>query len=367
VCIDPRRTETAEKCHQHIALRPGTDGALALGLMHELIVHDWLDHDYIARHVEGWPAAARARAAVAARAGRRGLRHHLPTRCASWRATTARAAGGHPPELRHAARARRRQCGAADRAAALPGGRLAPPRRRPAAVSSGWFKPACATPRCSGPTCWPAAKPRTINMVTIGDDLLREASPAFGPRIEALVVYNSNPVAVAPDSPRWCRLRARGPVHRGAGALPHRHRRPCRLSCCRPPRSSSTWDVHTAYGHTYVLINQPAIAPLGQARPTRRSSARWPRAWASTSPACSDSDETLARQALEAEGSTSTRRCERTAGSSCRCPRRRLPTAASTRRRPAQVAPPGLGVPDFVPNHECAESRRSWPRATRWR
>ena len=56
VCIDPRRTETADKCHQHIALRPGTDGALALGLMHELIVHDWLDHDYIARHTDGWPA-----------------------------------------------------------------------------------------------------------------------------------------------------------------------------------------------------------------------------------------------------------------------------------------------------------------------
>jgi len=56
VCIDPRRTETADKCHQHIALRPGTDGALALGLMHELIVHDWLDHDYLERHTEGWPA-----------------------------------------------------------------------------------------------------------------------------------------------------------------------------------------------------------------------------------------------------------------------------------------------------------------------
>ena len=47
VCIDPRKTETAEKCHQHIALLPGTDGALALGLMHELIVNGWLDDDYI--------------------------------------------------------------------------------------------------------------------------------------------------------------------------------------------------------------------------------------------------------------------------------------------------------------------------------
>ena len=56
ICIDPRRTETAEKCHEHIALLPGTDGALALGVMHELIVNDWLDHDYIDRHTEGWPA-----------------------------------------------------------------------------------------------------------------------------------------------------------------------------------------------------------------------------------------------------------------------------------------------------------------------
>jgi anaerobic selenocysteine-containing dehydrogenase len=54
VAIDPRRTESADKCHDHLALLPGTDGALALGLMHELIVHDWLDHEYLARHVNGW-------------------------------------------------------------------------------------------------------------------------------------------------------------------------------------------------------------------------------------------------------------------------------------------------------------------------
>ncbi|MDZ4128580.1 MAG: molybdopterin-dependent oxidoreductase, partial [Hydrogenophaga sp.] len=56
VCIDPRRSETAEKCHEHIALRPGTDAALALALMHQLISHDWLDHDYIAQHTLGWEA-----------------------------------------------------------------------------------------------------------------------------------------------------------------------------------------------------------------------------------------------------------------------------------------------------------------------
>ena len=61
ICIDPRRSETAEKCHEHIALLPGTDGALALAVMHELITNDWLDHDYLAEHTVGWDAM-RARA-----------------------------------------------------------------------------------------------------------------------------------------------------------------------------------------------------------------------------------------------------------------------------------------------------------------
>ncbi|MBK7657433.1 MAG: molybdopterin oxidoreductase family protein [Betaproteobacteria bacterium] len=54
VCIDPRKSETADKCHEHIALMPGTDAALALALMHELIVNRWLDQDYIDSHTIGF-------------------------------------------------------------------------------------------------------------------------------------------------------------------------------------------------------------------------------------------------------------------------------------------------------------------------
>src|SRR5205085_1152613 len=54
IAIDPYRSLTAEKCHQHIALLPGTDAALALGLMHVLIAEDLLDHDYIANYTLGF-------------------------------------------------------------------------------------------------------------------------------------------------------------------------------------------------------------------------------------------------------------------------------------------------------------------------
>ncbi|NWG74750.1 MAG: molybdopterin-dependent oxidoreductase, partial [Rubrivivax sp.] len=57
-CIDPRRTETADKCHRHLPIRPGTDAALALALMHELIARGWVDGDWVERHVDGFDALA---------------------------------------------------------------------------------------------------------------------------------------------------------------------------------------------------------------------------------------------------------------------------------------------------------------------
>lgn len=54
VCIDPLRTETAEKCHLHLAPWPGTDTALALAMMHVLIGEGLTDQDYVARHTLGF-------------------------------------------------------------------------------------------------------------------------------------------------------------------------------------------------------------------------------------------------------------------------------------------------------------------------
>jgi hypothetical protein len=203
ICIDPRRSETAEKCHQHIALLPGTDGALALGLMHELIVHDWLDHDYIERHVDGWPAL-RERAL-----------QWPPERAAAtcgisadevrgWRATTARTA---PAAIRlNYGMQRVRGGGNAVRLIAMLPCLVGAWRHRAGGLllsASGWFKPCATTPRCSGPTCWPAAAAH-VNMSTIGDDLLREASPAFGPRDRGAGGLQQQPGGGgARQPPRW--------------------------------------------------------------------------------------------------------------------------------------------------------------------
>ena len=80
IAIDPYRSLTAEKCHEHIAPLPGTDAALALGVMHVLIREGWLDRDYIERYTLGFEAlAARARR-LSAGACRGALRHRARSR-----------------------------------------------------------------------------------------------------------------------------------------------------------------------------------------------------------------------------------------------------------------------------------------------
>jgi anaerobic selenocysteine-containing dehydrogenase len=54
VVIDPRRTESAERAELLIQPRPGTDGALALAVAHQLIEQDRVDHDFIAEHIHGF-------------------------------------------------------------------------------------------------------------------------------------------------------------------------------------------------------------------------------------------------------------------------------------------------------------------------
>jgi anaerobic selenocysteine-containing dehydrogenase len=353
VCIDPRKTETADKCHQHIALLPGTDGALALGLMHELIVNDWLDHDYIERHTEGWPA--------------------LRERALQWTPErTAETCGITADEVRGLARdyattrpaairlnygmQRVRGGGNAVRLIAiLPC--LIGAWRHPAGglllSASGWFpRNGAALQR---PDLMPTKRPRTINMSTIGDDLLREASPSFGPKVEAIVVYNSNPVAVAPESPKVVKGFRREDLF--TVVLEHFMTDTADLADYVLPATTQLehLDVHTSYGHTYALINEQAIAPLGEARPNTQVFRELAARMGFDDPCFRESDEDMARQAF-------TKHVEfdrlREAGW-VKLPIAEAPFAHGGFPTPSgkcMIDAPGLGVPDHVPNYESVRS-----------
>ena len=354
ICIDPRRTETAEKCHQHLALLPGTDGALALGLMHELIQNGWLDEDYIARHVDGfealrdkalaWPAERCAAVCGLTADEVRGLaRDFAQTRPAAIRLNYGmqRVRGG----------------GNAVRLIALLPCLTGAWRQRGGGLllsASGWFKGAKDDAALQRPDLLAGRRPRTLNMTTIGDDLLRETSPGFGPKIEALLVYNSNPVAIAPESPKVVAGFLRDDLF--TVVLEHFLTDTADHADYVLPATTQLehLDVHTSYGHTYVLINHPAVAPLGQAKPNTQIFRELAARMGFAEPCFTDSDEQLARQAVP------TLDFERLSQQGW--VKLDLPDAPfanggfATANGRAQVEVPGLGVPDFVPPYESAQS-----------
>lgn len=297
VCIDPRKSETADKCHDHIQLRPGTDAALALALMHELIQNDWLDHDYIARHTLGWdPLRERALQWPPERAAEVcGIPVEQIRQLAKDYGTTKPAA----IRLNYGMQ-RVRGGGNAVRAVACLPALTGAWRHRAGGLllsSSGQFPAQRAV--LQRPDLMPAGKtPRTINMSTIGDDLLREASASFGPKVEAVVVYNSNPVAVAPDSAKVVRGFAREDLF--TVVLEHFRTDTADYADYILPATTQLehWDVHLSYGHTDVVLNRPAIAPLGEARSNAQIFRDLAARMGFTEPCFADSDEALCRQAF---------------------------------------------------------------------
>ncbi len=366
VCIDPRRSETAEKCHEHIALRPGTDAALALALMHQLITHGWLDADYIARHTLGWD----------------GLRE----RALSWPPERAAEVCGVPvQQIVNLARdygttqpaairlnygmQRVRGGGNAVRAVACLPALVGAWRHRAGGLllsSSGHFPIQRAA--LHRPDLLAGRTPRTINMVTIGDDLLRGSSSGFGPKIEALIVYNSNPVAVAPESGKVVQGFEREDLF--TVVLEHFQTDTADHADFILPATTQLehWDVHAAYGHTDVLLNRPAIAPLGQAR----SNAAIFRALAARmgfdDPCFLEDDETLCRTAFGEQVNFDTLLTQGFATlplpeapfaeGNFPTPSGRCEFASS--RLAAQGHDP---LPDHLPNHEPANSSAAYPLA----
>lgn len=353
ICIDPRRTETADKCHQHIAILPGTDGALALGLMQQLIEHDWLDADYIDRHTDGW-AALREQALA-----------WTPQRTAAVcgidadvvRALARDYAGTKPAAIRlNYGMQRVRGGGSAVRLIAALPCLIGAWRHRAGGLllsASGWAK--VRHEALELPQLRAEPQPRTINMCTIGDQLLRESSDEFGPKIESLIVYNSNPLAVAPDSGKVLRGLAREDLF--TVVLEHFQTDTADYADYVLPATTQLehFDVHTSYGHTYVMVNEPAIAPLGESRPNTEIFRGLAARMGFTDACFQESDEQLGALAFGEEIDFEVLRRDGWV-------RLRVPDAPfadggfPTHSGRAQFAPRGLGAARFVAPYESRQS-----------
>ncbi len=184
------------------------------------------------------------------------------------------------------------------------------------------------------------------------------------------MVYNSNPVAVAPESGKVVRGFAREDLF--TVVLEHFHTDTADYADYLLPATTQLehWDVHLAYGHTDVLLNRPAIAPLGESRPNtqifRELAARM------------GFDDTLLADKTTKRCAAMVRRpsgLQRAAGAGLRHPgaarrtvcRRRLShalRASASFSATAAGARQGLdGLPDHLPNYEAAGSDPRHPLA----
>jgi anaerobic selenocysteine-containing dehydrogenase len=195
VVIDPVRTKTASLADQHLAPYAGSDLALALGLMHVILRDGIEDGDYIARHTTGIESL-RARAA-----------EYPPERAAELTGIAA-------AEIEQLAREYARTRPAAIRLnygvqRSERGGRAVQAIALLPALTGAWREQggglllstsgAFAVNRAALERPDLEARPtRLVNMSLLGDALTR----LDGPPVKALVVYNSNPAAIAPDQAR---------------------------------------------------------------------------------------------------------------------------------------------------------------------
>ena len=291
IAIDPYRSLTAEKCSQHIALLPGTDGALALGMMHVLIKDGLVDEDYVAKYTVGYEL----------------LREKINQYTPAWTAATcglaadevialARDYGTIKPAAIRLNYGMQRHAGggiAARNIACLP------------ALIGAWRDPAGGILLTTAdnynfdhkalerPDLLPAKSPRTVNHSRLGE-VLTDSEPA----VKAVIVYNNNPVAVCPDSSKVLQGFRRADLF--CVVMDSFLTDTTDYADIVLPATTQLehYDIHKSYGHLYVLANNPAIAPVGESLPNSEVFRRLAARMGFTEDCFRDSDQDIAAQAI---------------------------------------------------------------------
>ena len=281
--IDPIRTRTAKQADAWVGIRPGTDGALALGLMHVLVRDDLVDHDYLARATVGFEQLAERVKQFPPEL----VAKHTDVAPGMIERLAHEYARAKAPAIRINYGLQRYAGGgmAVRNIACLPAlvGAWKKPGGGVLLSTSGFFPFDYSGLR--RPDLLAGRTPRTFNMNRLGDALSRDpierarahhhprpaqgktAPEQAGPEVKALIVYNSNPAAVAPDQ---------GAVRRGLArddlftiVLEHFQTDTADYADYVLPATTQLehWDAVKPYGHLHMGLNRPAIAPVGESRP----------------------------------------------------------------------------------------------------
>src|ERR1041385_8078160 len=261
IAIDPYRSLSAEKCTQHVALLPGTDGALALGVMHVLMREGLIDRDYVSRYTLGYEALEK-----------RVLAEYPPERVAQLCGLTtdevvqlARDYGTIKPAAIRLNYGMQRHAGggiAARTITCLPA--LVGAWREVAGgivlTTADFYKFDHAA--LERPDLLGGRRPRVINQSKLGDALTSAEPP-----VRAIIVYNNNPVAVCPNSDKVIAGFSREDLF--TVVMDHFQTDTADYADIVLPATTQLehYDVHKSYGHLYVLGSNPAIAPVGEALP----------------------------------------------------------------------------------------------------
>jgi anaerobic selenocysteine-containing dehydrogenase len=295
IAIDPRRTRTADQCDEHIGLLPGTDAALALGMMHVIFAEGLEDKDYLERYTLG-AGELRRRAAEydPARVGAIcGLEAETIVRLARAYATTKPAA----IRINYGVQ-RHRGGGMAVRTLACLPAVVGAWREAAGGIllsTSGMFP--LNYHALERPDLMPTPTPRTLNMSELGNLLLKVNDPP----VRALYVYNSNPAAVAPDQAQVLEGLRREDLFTVVHELFMTDTTDYADIVLPATSQLEHFDLHKAYGHFYLVVNERAIEPLHEARANTEVFRQLAARLDFTEDCFKDSDEEIARQALQSE------------------------------------------------------------------
>lgn len=258
--IDTYETPTAAIADRVFLPRPGTDGALALGLMHVLVRDSLINSPFIAKNVQGFPEFQEALLAgypPEVVSSLTGLPAHIIEEMAlaygTAKASFIRLGSGLSRYGNGAMTVRTISClPALTGAWEKKGGGLMPNISTGAALDSSIITREDL-----------ALKPtRSINMNKLGSALLHQSQPP----IMSLYVYHCNPAAVVPDQNQVLAGLSREDLFTVV------HERfltdtACYADVVLPATSSLEHsDIYRSYGHYGIQRAFPAIAPIGQAK-----------------------------------------------------------------------------------------------------